>query len=297
MPGHVAAAVHHRQEAGRQAGVEQHLGQLAGGDGRVGGRLEDDGVARRERRGDLVRHRVERRVEGRDRRHHAKRDAQREGQAPLLLRRALDGDDLARQAARLLARQLERLNGAAQLAASVGRREARLGLHGRNKVGRPRLQQGRRALQNGAALVRRRRAAAEGGVGGGHHLGHLALAGGVDGGERGEPVLVQHGDGGALARRPAAADQQRVGLSACSLAASPIAHDAVLSRGCFAPSRSQPENALAVVQVVEQCVRRAFVEDRAALQREHAVGERQNQIEVVLDDQDRNVLAQLVEYA
>src|SRR6516165_10831771 len=49
----------------------------------------------------------------------------------------------------------------------------------------------------------------------------------------------------------------------------------------------EPEDLLAVGQVLEQRLRRALVKHRAALEREHPVGEREHQIEVVLNDQDR----------
>ena len=38
------------------------------------------------------------------------------------------------------------------------------------------------------------------------------------------------------------------------------------------------------------------MEDRAALEREHAIGEREHQVEIVLDDHDRDVPAQAVEH-
>jgi hypothetical protein len=57
----------------------------------------------------------------------------------------------------------------------------------------------------------------------------------------------------------------------------------------------KPEDLLAIAQILEQRLRRTLVKDRAALEREHAVGGREHEIEVVLDDQDRQVGAQCIE--
>jgi hypothetical protein len=57
----------------------------------------------------------------------------------------------------------------------------------------------------------------------------------------------------------------------------------------------QPEDLLAITQILQQRLRRTLVKDRATLEREHAVGEREHEIEVVFDDQDRHVNAQRVE--
>src|SRR4051794_12285346 len=59
----------------------------------------------------------------------------------------------------------------------------------------------------------------------------------------------------------------------------------------------EPENLLAVVEIRQQRRRRPIMEHRAALQREDAVGQRQHEVEIVLDDQDRDVLPQPVEHA
>src|SRR6516165_6766945 len=68
-----------------------------------------------------------------------------------------------------------------------------------------------------------------------------------------------------------------------------------ISRRCMALPL-QPENLFSIAEVREQRRRRSLVEYRAALQREDAVGERQHEIEIVLDDHDRHVPAELVEH-
>ncbi len=118
------------EEARGHAGFQQHLGQQAGGQRRVGGGLEDDRVAGRKGRRHLVRHGVERRVEGRDGGHHAQRHAQREAQPAGRARGAGQRDHVAGQAARLLGRELEGLEAAAHLAQGIALREAGFELHG-----------------------------------------------------------------------------------------------------------------------------------------------------------------------
>src|SRR5262245_32668860 len=61
--------------------------------------------------------------------------------------------------------------------------------------------------------------------------------------------------------------------------------------------RLEPEDFLAIGEVGKQHRRRPFVEHGAVLQREDAVGQRQHEVEIVLNDKDRDVLAQPVEYA
>src|SRR3546814_6739191 len=61
-------------------------------------------------------------------------------------------------------------------------------------------------------------------------------------------------------------------------------------------SSSQPENLLAVVEVVQEGRGGPLMEHCAMLQREDAVRECQHQVQVVLDDEDRQPAAQAVEH-
>src|ERR1700710_2739330 len=60
--------------------------------------------------------------------------------------------------------------------------------------------------------------------------------------------------------------------------------------------KSQPQNLLAILKIGQQRRRGSLVKNRAALQREDAVGQRQHQVEIVLHDHDGGVPAQRVEY-
>src|SRR3546814_11267344 len=74
------------------------------------------------------------------------------------------------------------------------------------------------AVQDGAALIRQRGAAAIGPMGGLDHLSHLARARARNRREGRQVVLVQDGQALALARHPAAIDQQRmleIGRASC----------------------------------------------------------------------------------
>jgi hypothetical protein len=208
--GHLRAARDHREESGGHTGLEQHLGEPERRERRGGRGLQDHGVARGERGRDLVRDRVERRVERRDREHHAQRHAQREAHAARLLRRARERDHLAREPPRLLRGELQGLHAAAHFAAGIGGGEARLHLHRAHERVLALLDEGRRALQDRAALERPRRPAPERGVRGVHGAPRLPLVGRRDLRAGLQAELVHHGERRPLAGGPLAVEEQRL---------------------------------------------------------------------------------------
>jgi hypothetical protein len=74
----------------------------------------------------------------------------------------------------------------------------------------------------------------------------------------------------------------------CSAAASA---GRVPARSFLCSAALQPQHLLAVVEISEERLCRALVGDLAAIQHVGAIGEREDQIEVVLDDQDRHLAA------
>ena len=105
--------------ARRQAGVEQHLHQQRGAERRRLRRLDDDGVAGRQRGRDLVRDHVQRRVERRDAADHAARHPDRERHPVRVAGRGLDRHHLADQPLGFLGGDDEGLRGAADLVLGV----------------------------------------------------------------------------------------------------------------------------------------------------------------------------------
>ena len=91
------------------------------------GGLIDDGISGGERRRQLVRHHVQRRVERGDAADDAARHTDGEGEAVRVPGRVLDRHHLARQPFRFLGGEQERLNRAADLVVGVGYRETGLG--------------------------------------------------------------------------------------------------------------------------------------------------------------------------
>ena len=59
---------------------------------------------------------------------------------------------------------------------------------------------------------------------------------------------------------------------------------------------ARPQDPLAIFEVGQERRRRSLVEYRAALQCEHAIGQRQHEVEIVLHDNNRGVAAQPVEH-
>ena len=57
----------------------------------------------------------------------------------------------------------------------------------------------------------------------------------------------------------------------------------------------QPQHLSAQVQVLRQRLRWAHVRHLPTFERDRAIGERKRQIEVVIDDQDRDLASKLVE--
>ena len=129
-------AVHQIQVAGRHARIRQHLAQQRGRERRLRGRLQHHGIAGRQRRPHLVRDRVQRRIERRDRADHAYRHPQREGQAILLARRSIDGHDLAGNALGLLATGKQRLDRPGDFVAGIADGEAAFRDDGRDELAR-----------------------------------------------------------------------------------------------------------------------------------------------------------------
>ena len=86
----------------RHAGIRQQLGELERTQGCRSGRLQDDAVPARERGGDLVEDRADRRVERRDRADHPDRHAERVREVSFEADRALDRQHLAADAPNLL---------------------------------------------------------------------------------------------------------------------------------------------------------------------------------------------------
>src|SRR5258708_28089134 len=60
-------------------------------------------------------------------------------------------------------------------------------------------------------------------------------------------------------------------------------------------SLSDPEDGLAEVEVREQRLIGSRVADASAIENVSVIGERQDEVEVVLDDEDRDLVSQLVE--
>ncbi len=89
------------EPARREPGVRLELGEQERRERRLRGRLEDDGTAGCESRRDLVGNEVERKVERRDRAHHADGDADRHRELALARLRGVHRNDLARQLAGL----------------------------------------------------------------------------------------------------------------------------------------------------------------------------------------------------
>ena len=58
---------------------------------------------------------------------------------------------------------------------------------------------------------------------------------------------------------------------------------------------SNPEDGLAEVEVREQRLGGSRVADASAIENVSVIGERQDEVEVVLDDEDRDLVSQLVE--
>src|SRR5690606_30638436 len=63
------------------------------------------------------------------------------------------------------------------------------------------------------------------------------------------------------------------------------------------PKASKPKDLLAVIEVRQKRLGRAFVEHRTALERENTVRQREDEVEIMLDDDDRRIRAQAVEDA
>src|SRR6266436_2248299 len=66
-------------------------------------------------------------------------------------------------------------------------------------------------------------------------------------------------------------------------------------RFCSFISISQPQHLAAQIEIVPQCPGRPLVDHPAALQRHRGVGQRQRQVEIVIDDDDGDFLAQAIE--
>jgi hypothetical protein len=125
---------------------------------RLRGRLEHDGAAGGDGGRELVRREVEREVERRDGRDRPDGEAPQDGDAPLAVRREIERDDVAADAARLLAGDVERHGGAINLGERVLDRFARLARQHAADF-RPAAGDDRRRLrQDGAALIGRQSA-------------------------------------------------------------------------------------------------------------------------------------------
>src|SRR5205814_3732926 len=59
---------------------------------------------------------------------------------------------------------------------------------------------------------------------------------------------------------------------------------------------SQPQYLFTVFEIGQQRCRWPLMKHRAALQREHTVGQCQHQVEIMLDDHDRHLLPKLLEH-
>src|SRR5262245_37966275 len=66
----------------------------------------------------------------------------------------------------------------------------------------------------------------------------------------------------------------------------------LMKYSAWSERRSQPQNFLSIGEVLQQGLCEPLMNNRTALKREDAVGQRQNQIEIVFNDNDRNMLTQ-----
>ena len=149
----VRPAMHDGDQAGRKPGLDQRFRQNAGCERRMERRLEHDRIACRKSRGDLVRDRIQRRIEGRDRAHDTKRHAQGEADPAGLAGGALDRHHLADKTPRLFRRQPERRNAAGDLAEGILPREPRLPAQELHQLIPTGFDQPGRRVENEAAAV------------------------------------------------------------------------------------------------------------------------------------------------
>jgi len=145
------------EPAGRQARFLLELCEEECGERRLARRLEDDGAAGGERRGELVRDEVAGEVEGRDGSDDADRAAQREGDLPLACLRGLHGDDVAGELPRLDRGERVRRDGARRLDARGADRLAGLRGDRSRHVLVPLPQEAGDPVEDRGALVRRQR--------------------------------------------------------------------------------------------------------------------------------------------
>ena len=149
-----AAAEHDVQPARRHARVLEALAQLVGGDRGNARRLQHDRVACRERWGDLVGDRVQRRVERGDRAHRPDRQPQREREPVRLAARAIDRHDVSGDACRLLGTQLERVDRPGDVDVGLAFGETGLGHEQLPHLGLPTRDDGRGSAENLRPAIR-----------------------------------------------------------------------------------------------------------------------------------------------
>ena len=190
-------AIEYVEHAGGSSGIDEDLRQLVDHAGRLRRRLQHQRIAGRDRRRDLVAGEIDRRVEGRDPRHHADRKAQHEADFSRAHGAGIERDVLALDPHRLFGRQRQRVLGADDLGLGVLDRLAGLAGHDFGDTVGAFDQQYCSAPQQRGALIGRR--------GGGLRLGL----------DRGIERIVEVGEGrarGVRDHRVAIGVAHRVGL-------------------------------------------------------------------------------------
>src|SRR5262249_43248464 len=148
-------AIKHRNQFGRKSGVQQNAQQQIGGPWGLVRGLENNAVAGRDRRPDLVPDRVQRRIERRYRNNHAERMKRRVTDPVPLPRRALQWTPSTGQPLGLLAGTQQGLHGPVAFAGGVGDGKTAVGDYGVDQFGPPLRHQRRRLGQYLVPLVQR----------------------------------------------------------------------------------------------------------------------------------------------